>query len=151
MFYTRWLMDNLLYHPKLQTGRYYDERNTFTPKRRKKIFPHLGATVLVRPPQDAIESLYHRVEVVIKVKWTLSSRCNGYSNIEFHTDLGSTFYLREVIKNHVKVLWPRRSILIGFDTYYTNEFGETLREQLISPQGDVAFEAFREGHYDYFN
>ena len=51
---------NIRLHPTKQVlHRVY---NPPQPRRKKKIFPHLGASVLVRPPKDPIEALYHPIE-----------------------------------------------------------------------------------------
>ena len=110
------------------------------PRSKKKIFPHLGSTVLVEAPKDMLQYLYHPIQRVVRVLWTLSKTPNAYQNIEFHTNYGREFYLDAVRGDCVEVLSPRKQILIGFDTYYKDKRGKTIHEQLIHPNGDYVFE-----------
>ena len=112
----------------------------FKPRNKKKTFPHLGSTVLVAPPKDPMIYLYHPIEKVVQVVWVLSRRSNNYQNIKFITNHNNTFYLDDVKEGRVEVLWRRKHIEIGFDTFYKNKWGETIREQLIHPNGDFVFE-----------
>ena len=109
-------------------------------RNKKKTFPHLGSTVLVAPPKDPMIYLHHPIEKVMKVVWILSRKSNNYQNIKFTTNHSNTFYLDDVQEGRVEILWPRKCIEIGFDTYYQNKWGETIREQLIHPSGDFVFE-----------
>lgn len=107
---------------------------------KKKIFPHLGSAVLVAPPNDYNSYLYHPIEKIVGVEWTLAKRKGYYKQIEFTTDHGNIFYLDDAQEGRVRVLWVRKRIERGFDTYYKNKYGEVVRNQIIHPKGDLIFE-----------
>lgn len=124
-------MDNLTQHPQAGEGQGY--LGMPLAPQPKLLFPHLGSYI-------SFNGFKSDLERVTQIIWTFSKTKGFYKSLEFWTDCDHCFFISDLRTGLVETISPRKQIVIGFDTYYINKFGQAVREQLISSQGDVVFQ-----------
>ena len=128
-------MDNLTHHPQVNPNIKIGMPLNNKPFAKAQDFTPIGYKVVF------LDNFKPFPETIIKVVRVLGKKIGQNESVDFYIDYNSQFSFWHLLGGYVKIIKPRQENLRGFDKRYTNDLGKMVREQKLSPYGDIVFRA----------